>query len=223
MEEQNHNGVRDRILQAALELFSQHGFHATSVRRICEQADANVAGVNYYFRSKEQLYAEVFRYVFEQVKDPVLTVPQQVSSADEWSRALRRWVSATLNLLARDDPPYVWCSRLFARERIDPSACFSMIYERFLLPVTSSLDRLLMMALPADADRTRLHLWNMSIVSQMTVYASRQSPWDKMIFPEGLSREQWLEQMTNHIVEGITSRLHFREHFNMLEKVEKTV
>jgi AcrR family transcriptional regulator len=54
-------GVRDRLLAAAEELFSERGFEGTSVRDLAAAAGCNIASVNYYFGSKEKLYLEVWR------------------------------------------------------------------------------------------------------------------------------------------------------------------
>ena len=55
-------GVRERLLQAAFEVFAEQGFKTTTVRDICCRADVNLASVNYYFGSKQELYNEVCRY-----------------------------------------------------------------------------------------------------------------------------------------------------------------
>lgn len=47
--------TRDRILRAASDLFATTGFKATTLRDITERAGANLAAVNYYFRTKEDL------------------------------------------------------------------------------------------------------------------------------------------------------------------------
>ncbi len=49
-----------RILDAAEELFAEHGFSATSLRHITAQAQVNLAAVNYHFGSKEALVEAVF-------------------------------------------------------------------------------------------------------------------------------------------------------------------
>jgi AcrR family transcriptional regulator len=47
--------TRDRLLAAALRIFADRGIAAATLREITEEAGANVAAVNYYFRSKEEL------------------------------------------------------------------------------------------------------------------------------------------------------------------------
>ena len=51
--------TRQRLLQAAAEVFAARGFRQATVREICRRAQANLAAVNYHFRDKEGLYADV--------------------------------------------------------------------------------------------------------------------------------------------------------------------
>ncbi|MBE0620632.1 MAG: TetR family transcriptional regulator [Burkholderiales bacterium] len=53
--------TRQRILDAAESLFTEHGFDATTLRQITGAAEVNLAAVNYHFGSKEELIREVFR------------------------------------------------------------------------------------------------------------------------------------------------------------------
>lgn len=52
--------TKDKILDAAQQLFSEHGFDATSLRMITSEAGVNLAAVNYHFHSKEALVQAVF-------------------------------------------------------------------------------------------------------------------------------------------------------------------
>src|SRR4029077_8186982 len=53
------SATKDRILDAAEELFMEHGFEATSLRQITAAARVNLAAVNYHFGSKEDLFQAV--------------------------------------------------------------------------------------------------------------------------------------------------------------------
>ncbi len=48
-------GTRERILDAAEELFAEKGIVATSLRVLTKAAGVNLAAVHYYFGSKEAL------------------------------------------------------------------------------------------------------------------------------------------------------------------------
>src|ERR1700675_1808248 len=53
------SATKDRILNAAEELFMEHGFEATSLRQITATARVNLAAANYHFGSKEDLFEAV--------------------------------------------------------------------------------------------------------------------------------------------------------------------
>ena len=57
--------TRGRLLDAAASIFAARGFHDTKTADICRAAEANVAAVNYHFRSKEELYAAAWRNEFD--------------------------------------------------------------------------------------------------------------------------------------------------------------
>jgi len=53
--------TRTRILDAAEELFMQHGFEATSMRLLTSTAGVNLAAVNYHLGSKDALIEALFQ------------------------------------------------------------------------------------------------------------------------------------------------------------------
>jgi len=55
------NETQTRILDAAEELFMQHGFEGASMRMLTAKAAVNLAAVNYHFGSKDALIEAVFR------------------------------------------------------------------------------------------------------------------------------------------------------------------
>ena len=60
---------KDQIIHAALELFGKQGYEGTSIRDICQEANVNLAMVNYYFGSKEGLFAAMIERKASAIKD----------------------------------------------------------------------------------------------------------------------------------------------------------
>src|SRR5512147_2104431 len=54
------NETQLRILDAAEELFMQHGFEGASMRMLTTRAGVNLAAINYHFGSKDALIEAVF-------------------------------------------------------------------------------------------------------------------------------------------------------------------
>src|SRR4030095_5468432 len=54
--------TRQRLLEAALEVFARDGFRGATIERICRRAGANIAAAHYHFGDKRRLYAAVFAH-----------------------------------------------------------------------------------------------------------------------------------------------------------------
>lgn len=52
---------RGRLLSSALKLFSQKSFDSVSVREICDDANANVSLISFYFGGKDSLLDTIFQ------------------------------------------------------------------------------------------------------------------------------------------------------------------
>ncbi|MBK6931837.1 MAG: TetR/AcrR family transcriptional regulator [Saprospirales bacterium] len=68
------SNTEEKIKDAARKLFVEKGFGNATTRDIAECADTNIALVNYYFRSKENLFQEVFQESFAHTFLPVARI-----------------------------------------------------------------------------------------------------------------------------------------------------
>ena len=73
--------TEEKIIAAARKLFTQNGFSATRTRDIAEEADINLALLNYYFRSKQNL----FQIIIEEKFDVLFGIINPVLSNSEIS------------------------------------------------------------------------------------------------------------------------------------------
>jgi TetR/AcrR family transcriptional regulator, fatty acid metabolism regulator protein len=86
---------KDQILAAAEKHFALRGYDATSVRDICQEADVNVAMVNYYFGSKEGLFREMVdaKATYMRGKLKALLTNKALSSIDKMDIAIEHQVN----------------------------------------------------------------------------------------------------------------------------------
>lgn len=90
--------TRAAILQAALEVFAEHGYEAGSTREIAARAGAHHALIKYYFDSKEKLWREAVKFLFERQARELSFEPEPgaldtARGRREHAReVLRRWV-----------------------------------------------------------------------------------------------------------------------------------
>ncbi|MCE6989366.1 TetR/AcrR family transcriptional regulator [Dyadobacter sp. CY323] len=64
----------DKIKEAAKRIFLKKGFDGTTSRDIAREADMNIALTNYYFRSKEKLFIEIFKDLMEMYYQSVVDI-----------------------------------------------------------------------------------------------------------------------------------------------------
>ncbi len=64
----NPDRTRRRILQAAIRLFANHGFHAVSVDQIVGKARVNKRMVYHYFGSKDALFEAALSEVYQRIE-----------------------------------------------------------------------------------------------------------------------------------------------------------
>ena len=69
--------TKEQLLNVAEQLIAERGYAGTTVRAIANQANANLAAVNYHFGSKEDL----FRAIFSRIARPI--VVEQLTMLDE--------------------------------------------------------------------------------------------------------------------------------------------
>ncbi len=97
--------TRQRLLEAAGEVFAERGFRNTTIREICRRAQANLAAVNYHFGDKERLYAAVMEYAqdWALAKYPLAQGESRDIPAPERLRAFVRYL--LFSVLTRAPPP----------------------------------------------------------------------------------------------------------------------
>jgi len=91
----NSDYSRQRILDAAYDLFGRIGYAATTVRMIAQQADVSLSAIPYHFESKENLYQNVisiaskeFADYFSDISGEITAFLSQPSQDAESARAL---------------------------------------------------------------------------------------------------------------------------------------
>lgn len=88
-------GARGKILNAALRLFAQRGYGATSVRDICKEAKVQTTTLYSHFPSKEKVLAEIIQLGhtehLQRLRDALLQCKKQ-SPAEQLSAMVRAHV-----------------------------------------------------------------------------------------------------------------------------------
>lgn len=123
--------TKERLLEAAGEVFAEKGFRDATVRDICARAGANLAAVNYYFRDKESLYAAVFEHTrrYEQEHYPINRFEADGDAPARLATFIRQFC---LRLFDAGRPN--WHIKLVSREMVEPTGELEAIVDQAIRP-----------------------------------------------------------------------------------------
>jgi TetR/AcrR family transcriptional regulator len=99
---------RELIIEAALEIFAQHGFRGATIDQIAEAASMSKPNLLYYFKSKDDIH----RTLIQRLLDTWLAPLREIDDVGDPVTELRNYIRRKLEM-ARDYPRE---SRLFANE-----------------------------------------------------------------------------------------------------------
>jgi TetR/AcrR family transcriptional regulator, regulator of cefoperazone and chloramphenicol sensitivity len=160
--------TREKLLDAAGRVFADRGYEAATVREICRRAGANVAAVNYHFRDKQGLYAQVLLRMAGEARIEGMRAALNESGAPE--EIFRRVIKARMQGLGTHRPPD-WHFRIVAREFSHPTPAMSRMIDKVSRPLYERMLDLIgkIIQLPVDNEKTRLCTY--SVMGQIILYA----------------------------------------------------
>jgi AcrR family transcriptional regulator len=167
--EQDQRVTRERLLEAAGEVFAEKGFRGATVRDICQKADANVAAVKYHFGDKEKLYAAAVRYAHMcgvgNIADATRALPGDATPQER----LRAFVRFMLQGILDTGKP-AWHAKIVARELAEPTKVLDMIAEEGVKPRLKLLSEIIRSVIGADAPDAVVNRCARSVVGQILFY-----------------------------------------------------
>jgi len=79
----SEGGTRDKILDAAQQIFTQYGYEDTGVRMILAKADVVTGSFYHFFKSKEDLFEAVVERFLQQHESRIMSIVQEDLSFSE--------------------------------------------------------------------------------------------------------------------------------------------
>lgn len=189
--------TRDKLIEAAGQVFAERGYRAATIREICRRAGANVAAVNYTFGDKMGLYTEVLRHSVRAAKTAALNAALDTSlSPEETIRGVIRARLMSLCGQARPD----WHIRLVMHEFSQPTPAMGRVVDEGMRPVYDRVRKAVgaVIGLPPDHETTRLSV--NSIVGQILFYTFSR-PVLSHLQPELKLTPEQLERIASHIAD----------------------
>lgn len=186
--------TRARLLDAAREVFSQHGFQGATVREICRRAEANVAAVNYHFGSKDSLLAEALNFA------PLEAMQlANIKSGGSPEARLRLFIRDFMLMLLDENDPSSQC-RIMARELADPTPALDKIVREAIAPLHEFLGGLLDEVAGGRLGEVELRRCAHSILGQC-LYYRHSHPVLQRLYPKLRYGRKEIEAIAAHIAD----------------------
>lgn len=190
--------TRERLIEAAGEIFAEKGLHGASIRDITQRAGANIASVNYHFHDKFELYALVLRQAHEDTA-VAMNLPL---TADTPEGRIRQLLSAMLTS-ALDPTRPEWHRRLLGRELLQPTPALDSLHDIMQRPSQRLWDAV--REIRPDLSEQQLMLAVSGVVAQCLFHVHHRHVAQRM-FPT--VPEPTVETLVEHVVEFSLAAFH---------------
>jgi AcrR family transcriptional regulator len=188
--------TRERLLQAALEVFATHGYHGASTRDICTAASAGNAAIHYHFRDKTGLYRELFVRMLDAFELRMRAAGIETLRGRE---ALRAYYRALMRPLA-EDPGIAQQIVLYSREELQPTGLVDDLLPRSLRLQVELLGDVLRRELRVERLDAALQRLVISLQGIALIYVFKQRV-IRSVLPATMEGAQWLGRLTSQLAE----------------------
>jgi TetR/AcrR family transcriptional regulator, regulator of cefoperazone and chloramphenicol sensitivity len=189
------NETRQRLLEAAAEVFADGGYRRATIAKICRRAGANIAAVNYHFGDKQGLYAAVFEYAQRRASTEDAAAVDEAAPPED---RLRAHVATFVGRLLDPRRP-AWIARLLAHELIEPTQVLDRLVRNRMRAnhqqIASAIHELLG---PAATSET-VRLCTLSVISQCVFYRNSEAVVTRL-YPEIVPSKE-VERIADHVTQ----------------------
>ncbi len=188
--------TRQRLLEAAGEVFTKRGFRNSTIREICRRARANLAAVNYHFGDKKRLYAAVMEYAQARAREKY---PLDFGESAELPPAQRLHAfihHVMFSLFAGGVPS--WPGQLMAQEMNEPTAALDLLVEKTIRPMSEKLAAIVRELLGPGMTDEQIRLCQISIIGQCLHHRNAR-PVIQRLFPQQQYGPEDVAALADHI------------------------
>jgi AcrR family transcriptional regulator len=201
---ENGAQTRQQLLEVAGRVFAERGYVNATSKEICEQANANIAAVNYHFNGKDGLYAAVLEEAHSRLVsiDIVTEITRSTASAADKLRLLfRKIVGEVAN---RNDG--AWELRVLSRELLAPTPLMDGMMRNQVMPKAKLMTGMIGEILGVPASHAAVSRSTVSIIGPCLFLLIANPDWQKKIFPTLLTdRDALVDHMVTFALGGLQS------------------
>ena len=171
--------AKEKLLAAAIEVFSRHGFEGASTRDIARAAGINHASISYHYAGKEALYAACLTYIATSahadlgLQTAMETSGQPLTKARCWALLDDFIEHKTRFFLGRQQQ--IVHSRIILRELVDPTAAFDRLYTGIMQQMCDALGAIIACLTGLQPQDRQVALLTSTVVGQITVFQNARA------------------------------------------------
>ncbi|MFN3744997.1 MAG: CerR family C-terminal domain-containing protein [Hyphomicrobiaceae bacterium] len=191
------DATRQKLLNAAIDVFGQYGFDGTTTRALAAAAGVNLQAIPYYFGGKEGLYLAAAEHLAtlitshigsrrQEVQDRLAAIQREGRPVTcEEARELLTALLSTLAEVMVSEKSRAW-ARFLIREQMAPTEAFAKIYEPVMRPKVETIRRLVGVLLDLPPTSEQVGLRALSLIGSVMVFrvanaaVLRQLEWSEL-------------------------------------------
>jgi len=166
--------TRSALINAAGELFAEHGFEAVSTRMIAARAGVKLSAIHYHFGSKEKLYIETCLAAHANARsttfaEVVRANPHLMEQPEGQAKIVRTTVFRKFHDHFRPDRP-PWETRILLREIASPTIAMPALVQAIYRPESVSAAAFYRTIRPEATDEEAA-AWSDLLYGQILLYS----------------------------------------------------
>jgi AcrR family transcriptional regulator len=191
--------AKERLLEAAIDVFGKYGFTGATTRIIAQRADVNISAIPYYFNGKEGLYHAVIEHISKiiqgQIRETIKSIEERLQADDveskEATALLEKLLSRMIDFIlgSTQAPRFM---RIILREQLDPSEAYDTIYSRVMTPVITAIAKMITV-IAHVATTKEAHLRAVMVMGQILAFRMARETVVRMLDVKGYTPEETVE------------------------------
>ena len=159
--------TREKLIDAAIEVFAEQGYQNSTVQQIVERAGTNIAAINYHFGDKASFYGHVVSHALNEDNCGEQADFGENLSPEEQLRTFVRWFIHHAVGVNRN-PSFL--DQIHLQEMLNPSPVLDTVVENFIRPNHMKLRAVVTALLPKGASEQQIRHHAFSVIGQCLHY-----------------------------------------------------
>lgn len=185
--------TEERIIYAAMKVFSQYPLGSASIRMIAKEADVTLSLVLYHFKSKENLYQVVFDRIMTYYAEHLQSYFDRLDKKEKFSPEEAKHILCDIVRYTTEElfcaPEANWLAKIALGETLYPSSFYDYFYEKYFKK-NYDLIANLVMAVMGITDYRKAFLKGVSILGNIVSFRMERELLVRHLDMTGFSKEE---------------------------------